>query len=313
MSDLRLYKILAVLTALALLVPACGSSQLQEDAISTAVAQTVQAGESVSKTSIAPTPTVTLEAPQLESTPTPAITPTGAPTLISAPADPNCVKASLVSENPPDEVKLKPGEYFWKTWTLQNIGTCTWTTAYKFMFWSGDLMGGLVSYQLPDDVAPNEQKDISIYLQAPATAGTFTGYWRIQTPWESNFGVGPYDEPIYVQVVVSDARRERYGVVDVSYQLVRDPPIGCPTNVRFTIYATISTDGPIDVDYRWFQSDGNDSGSKPLDFTEAGSTTVSREWMIGKGDSPNPRWIQIVITEPTYQEWGKVDILNVCP
>ena len=174
-------------------------------------------------------------------------------------------------------------------------------------------MGGLVSYPLDDDVAPNEQKEISIYLQAPPIDGTYTGYWRLQSPWESSFGVGPSDEPFYVQVVVSSERKPDYGVTSVTYELVRNPPTGCPTNVRFEVFATITTNGPVDVDYRWFQSDGNESGSKPIDFTEAGSVTVSREWMIGKGDSPNPRWMQLVITEPEYREFDKVEILNTCP
>ena len=314
MSDVRIYKILVVVIAIAVLSPACGPSQREESEISTAVAQTVQAGESLTEVSILPTTTKTAEASSVEATRTPAVTPTNAPTLVSAPADPNCVKASLVSENPPDNVILKPSEYFWKTWTLQNIGTCTWTTAYKFIYWSGELLGGLTSYQLPDDVASNEQIDISIYLQAPATVGTFAGYWRIQTPWESNFGVGQYDEPVYVQVVVSDDQRQRYGVTSVDYQLIRNPPIGCPTNVRFTINATITTNGPADVSYRWVQSDGNSmSQTKPLDFAEAGNVTVTREWMIGEGDSPNPRWAQIIIEEPDYQEFGQVEILNVCP
>ena len=174
-------------------------------------------------------------------------------------------------------------------------------------------MGGLTSYPLPVEVAPNEQKDITIYLQAPATDGTFTGYWRIQTPWESNFGVGPSDEPFYVEVAVSSATKVKYGVASVTYELVRNPPTGCPTNVRYETYATISANGPMQLHYFWSQSDGNESGTKRYDFTEAGSITVSREWMIGKGDSPSPRWIQIIVTSPTYQEFDKVEILNNCP
>ena len=317
MSGFRIYKILAVVIAIALLIPACGPSDSQESVISTAVAQTVQAGESLTeiarREAAVPTATQSPEIPSIEVTTIPAITPTSLPTLVSAPVDPNCVKASLVSENPPDKVLLRPGEYFWKTWTLQNVGTCTWTTSYKLIFWSGDLLGGLISYALPDDVAPNEQKDISIYLQAPATTGTFSGYWRIQTPWESNFGVGQYDEPIYVQVVVTDAKKLKYSVTSVTYEDVRNPPVGCTTNVRHRIYATISVDGPAELDYNWMQSDGNNSGTKSFDFTEAGSITVSREWVIGKGDSPNPRWIQIVVTEPKYQEFDKLPILNPCP
>jgi hypothetical protein len=312
MSDLRIYKVLTVVIAITLLLPACGTPQ--ESAISTAVAQTVQAGGSLTEIAATPTATQMPEFAVTAATLPPALTPTNPPTLVSAPADPNCAKATLVAENPPDNVILTPGEYFWKTWTLQNIGTCVWTTAYNFIYWSGDLMGGLISYSLPDDVAPNEQIDISIYLQAPATVGTFAGYWRIETPWESNFGVGQYDEPIYVQVVVSDDKKPDYGVTSVDYELIRNPPVGCPTNVRFTIKATITTNGPAEVDYRWVQSDGNSMAStKPIDFTEAGSATVTREWMIGKGDSPNPRWAQIIIEEPDYQEFGKVEILNVCP
>jgi hypothetical protein len=68
----------------------------------------------------------------------------------------------------------------------------------------------------------------------------------------------------------------------------------------------------MELHYFWNQSDGNESGTKRNDFTDAGSITVSREWMIGKGDSPNPRWIQIIVTSPTYQEFDKVEILNNC-
>ena len=174
-------------------------------------------------------------------------------------------------------------------------------------------MGGLTSYPLDDEVSPNEEKEISIYLQAPEDEGMYTGYWRIQTPWNSNFGVGPGNEPFYVQVEVSNAKKVHYGVAGVTYKLVREPETGCPTNVRYTVFATISTNGPVDIDYFWNQSDGNESGVKTLEFKQAGTEVLSREWMIGKGDSPNPRWIEFVVTSPEYQEYGKQTILNSCP
>jgi len=313
MPEIRIYKTFTFLLMLALLVSACGTAS--ESAIATSVVQTVQAGQSLTAIS-QPRATAAvnpLETPTLGATLSAAASPTGAVTLAAAPSDPNCVKAELVSENPPDDVILRPGEYFWKTWTLKNIGTCTWTTAYQLTYSSGELMGGLTSYPLPLEVPPNEQKDITIYLQAPATDGTFTGYWRIQTPWGSSFGVGPTDEPFFVQVAVNSATKVKYGVSSVTYELVRNPPTGCPTNVRFEVFATITTNGPAEVHYFWNQSDGNETGIKRQDFTEGGSFTISREWMIGKGDSPNPRWMQIIITKPTYQEFGKVDILNICP
>jgi hypothetical protein len=47
-------------------------------------------------------------------------------------------------------------------------------------------------------------------------------------------------------------------------------------------------------------------------FTEAGSKTIKREWVIGKGSSPNPRWMQIIVVDP-YREYDKMTILNNCP
>jgi len=174
-------------------------------------------------------------------------------------------------------------------------------------------MGGLSSYPLDDYVLPNEQKDVSIYLKAPDTEGSSTGYWRLQSPWNSNFGVGPSNESFYVQVVTSSDAEPDYGISNIEYDLVRDPLGGCPTNVRYTFYVTITTNGPHKFNYVWNQSDGNNTHEKPMEFTEAGSKTISREWMIGKGDSPNPRWIEFVQTSPDYREYGKAEILNLCP
>ena len=309
MSDHKKHKAWSLLLGFMLIASACGSPAQDESAIATSVAQTVQAGQSL--TQIATQPTMT---PEISITATAgiAVTPTSAPTLISAPSDPNCVAANLVGENPPDGAILAPGEYFWKTWTLLNTGTCAWNSSYKLIFWSGELMGGLISYELPE-VLPNEQKDISIYLRAPETEGTFTGYWQFQTPWNANFGVGPSKEPFYVQVVVSGARRPDYAITSVTYDIVRDPAEGCPANVRFTVSATITTNGPTEFTYRWDQSDGNESAPKNVIFTEAGSKTYSREWMVGRGDSPNTRWMQIVIVGPTPQEFEKISFENTCP
>ena len=310
MSDFAKCSALAILISVVLSASACGSSAQNEASISTAVAQTVQAGQSLTEVAIQPTVT---PGATIESTSMPATTPTSAPTLASAPSDPNCVGANLVGENPPDGALLQPGEYFWKTWTLLNTGTCTWDSSYKLIFWSGELMGGLISYPLPIEVLPNEQKDISIYLKAPDTDGTFTGYWQLQTPWNANFGVGLSREPFYVQVIVSSDERPDYEITSVTYDIVRDPPTGCPTNVLYKVYATITTNGPIEFSYYWDQSDGNESAIKNLIFTEAGSRTISREWMVGKGDSPNTRWMQIIVTGSHAQEYEKASFENTCP
>ncbi len=313
MSDPRIYRTFALLISVLLLVSACGSSQ--QSAIATSVAQTVQAGESLTKIANVPPATQTPAAPGVETTLAPAITPTAAATLVSAPVDPNCVKASLVGENPPDQTILTPGQYFWKTWTLQNTGTCTWTTAYQLVFWNGDRLGSSISYALPDDVAPSETTDISIYLQAPDTGGSFTGFWRIKTPWESDFGVGQYDAPISTSIVVSSITPESrktetvFGVTSVTYTIDRS----CSSaNTFYMITAYISSNGPVEINFMWIQSDGNNDENNRLNFTEATTKAVQREWSQHKESSSTPRWAQVIVTSPTYQEFDKVPLPELC-
>ena len=313
MFDFRRYRVLVVLTCLVVLISACTSAAQNESLISTAVAQTVQAGEAIPSVVV---PTDVFPTPVLQATLTPASTPTSEPTLVSAPSNPDCIHASLVSEYPPDGAIYKPGDSFTKTWTIKNVGTCTWDPSYKLIFWSGDTIGGSTYYNLPETVPPGDDIPITISLQAPAAEGTYTGYWRLQTPWNENFGVGQYSQAFYANIVVFNRPAPRYGISSVTYEVQRDPPTDCPVNVRYTVYITITTNGPYEVGYYIDQSDGNESTFKTLSFAEAGSKTVSRLWMIGRGDSPNPRWMEFVETDPAtqyFRYFGRVFIYNNCP
>ena len=330
MSEFRTYKIAAVATCLVLIVSACNSSAQNESIIATAVAQTQQV-QSVISTSVAETVEAGGPLPQVEvattSTPipqpgeilptlTPAFTPTTAPTLVSAPSDPDCIHATLISEFPPDATVYKPGETFTKTWTLKNLGNCTWDKTYKLIFWSGDLMGGSTYYALPEVVAPGDDIALSIILQAPPTEGNYTGYWRLQTPWNQNFGVGEYSQAFFANVVVFKKPGPHYEISNVSYEVERNPLTGCPVNVRYTVYITVTTNGPYDFRYYIDQSDGNESAIKTMTFKAAGSQTISREWMIGRGSSPNPRWMEFIETIPEtqyFKYYGRTFIYNTCP
>lgn len=304
------YKILPTITLLSLLLGACGPSSAQsQDQISTAVAQTVQAQNSLTEVAGVPTST---PAPVIKPSPTTDLNTTSTPAPVVG--NPGCtVSAVLAAENPPDGALLQPGDNFWKTWSLTNTGTCIWDSSYKLIYSNGDLMGGLASYPLPEPIAPGETKDISIYLKAPDTVGTFTGYWLLQTPWQTSFGVGPSSIPFYVKVNVTSDVKPKYGITSVTYTINRNPETGCPTNVWYTIYATITTDGPYEFTFYWDQSDGNEGGTRHLIFTEAGSQTFSRVWKVGRGDSPNPRWMQIIVTSPKRQEFDKFVFQNNCP
>lgn len=310
MYEKRTHVILIMLVCTALLVTACASPAQNESAIATAVAQTVQAGA----TEIPPLPTETLDPALLaQPTLTPAFTPTSEATLISAPPDADCIHAELVSEYPPDRTVFKPNTSFTKSWTIKNVGTCTWDTSYQLIFWSGEPMGGATYYNMPEVVLPGDDVTISIFLQSPAAEGFYTSYWRLKTPWNAVFGVGQYSQAFYAEIQVDKRPGQEYGILDVTYNIVREPATGCPANVLYTVYATFTTNGPYDFNYVWMQKDGNNSDARNLVLEEAGSKTISREWKVGRGDSPNDRWMQIIVVWPEYYEYEKAVFKNDCP
>jgi hypothetical protein len=102
----------------------------------------------------------------------------------------NCTNlAKFVSETVPDLTYYAPNTAFVKTWTLQNLGTCTWGAGYALVFDSGDQMGGAASTPMTASVPPNALYTFSVNLTAPATSGTFTGNWKIQSPQGVRFGI----------------------------------------------------------------------------------------------------------------------------
>ncbi|MFZ5912144.1 MAG: NBR1-Ig-like domain-containing protein [Chloroflexota bacterium] len=311
---------LSISMLLTLLVASCGGAGAGDPSITTAVAMTVAAHETQAA-GAASTPTLAEAGPTStpeagDATPTPTrqtsatFSPPTAPPAVGS-TDP-CLLANLVSETIPDGQIMTPGQYFWKTWRLKNGGSCTWDSTYKIVYWSGELMGGLSEYPFPEVVPPGDEVEITIYMQAPSSNGNYTSSWKIQSPWGGSFGVGEYDQPFYVQVNVTDSSKPGYGVTAVTYQVVRDPAAGCATNVWYTVNATITTNGPAEVYYRWLQSDGNDTGDKKLKFTEAGSQTLTREWSMHLGVTPGTKWMQVLITSQDVQDFGKAYFDYLC-
>jgi hypothetical protein len=141
-----------------------------EEMVQTAVAMTVAANIQV----------------QPSDTPIPQTLPTLTPfptyTLpVAATAMPKpCNVAEFISETIPDNTVMDPSKSFTKTWRFKNIGTCTWDTNYKIVFSDGAKMSGVSPQKFEDDVAPGEKVDIAVDLKAPATSGTYRGYWKLQ-------------------------------------------------------------------------------------------------------------------------------------
>lgn len=130
------------------------------------------------------------------------ITPTGTqptPTVNSAALAVGCNNLAFIRDvNIPAGTVIEKNQVFTKTWKVQNIGTCNWLSQYTLVSAGGDTLGGenLIT-QKP--VLIGNWSELSVELQAPNAAGTYTGYWRLSNN-QSMFGA-----TLAVSIVVKDA------------------------------------------------------------------------------------------------------------
>jgi hypothetical protein len=166
----------------------------------TEIALTLSARETSTPGAPAGTPTATFIPP---STPSSGDqTPSTAGSGSATPTSQVCDQASFISDiTVADGTVMAPGQSFTKTWRLQNVGPCTWTTGYAVVFVSGDAMSAPAVVNLSAEVPTNATLDISIDMKAPTTLGKYTGYWKLRNASGTQFG--PAGMPFYVQIEVT--------------------------------------------------------------------------------------------------------------
>ena len=102
-----------------------------------------------------------------------------------------------------DNTEMDPNEAFVKVWRLQNSGSCTWTPSYALGFIGGDRMGAPSRVPVPTRVAPGNTVDFAVDMTAPASPGTYQGFWKLVAPSGDYFGIGPdADQSFWVKIVV---------------------------------------------------------------------------------------------------------------
>jgi hypothetical protein len=278
---------------------------------------TVQDATQMANTSTPVAPVATQTPLQFSPTLTPLAAPPS-PTLPSNAAISKCGSASLVSETIPDGTIFKPGAQFTKTWEIKNTSTCAWDTSYKIIFWDGDILGGAYVYNLPQAVGPGQTVPISLILTAPTAEATYTSKWMLQTPDNINFGVGQYNAPFYAEIAVSASSNPNYAVTSVEYEMVRDPATGCPANVTYTAYATVTSNGPLEFKYYWTQSDGHTvKNPNIIKIKNAGSVVVSNSWQLHIATNTGTRWMALAIgisdgESYKYTEYPHIDFTKTC-
>jgi hypothetical protein len=146
-------------------------------------------------------------APPATLTPLPPLpataTPIGQPPPTIVPS--GCDKAAFVTDaTVPDGTIFSPGAAFTKTWRLRNVGTCTWTTSYKLLYYSGESMSAPTTVNLPWSAAWGQTVDISVNMVAPATVGKYRGYWILANANGQYFGIGgAATDPVWVEINVA--------------------------------------------------------------------------------------------------------------
>jgi hypothetical protein len=171
---------------------------------STAVAQTVAALVQQAT----PGNTATLLPISATATPNPATntpipaTPVGATATTAVLPSQVCDDGQFISETIPDGSTEAPGASFVKTWRLKNIGTCTWTSSYNVVFVNGNVMDAPSAVPLTGNVAPGQEVDLAIPMQAPTAPGNYTGNWTLRNASGVLFGLGATNGPFWIKISV---------------------------------------------------------------------------------------------------------------
>lgn len=175
-------------------MPQSSTSSAEETSafVNTSVAQTVAADVIVTSQPTqepAPAASQTPE-PEMEDTPIPTATQiadTATPTDTPIP----CNLAKFVDDvTIPDGTEFEPGDTFTKTWSLRNVGSCSWTSGFDIVFSGGDAMGAPSAVQITSGtVNPGQTVEVSVDLTAPGSAGTYRGNWQLRDPSDVIFGI----------------------------------------------------------------------------------------------------------------------------
>ena len=241
--------------------------------------------------------------PQASLTPLPP-SPTAKPAL--------CNHAEFVTDvTIPDQTQLNPGQAFTKTWRLINKGTCTWTTGYKLVFDNGNAMQSPVTVAFPASVKPEETVDLSVALVAPQAAGNYEGNWKLQDAAGVKFGLGPGGTGfLWVKIGVGSASGP-FAVTHIGMTASPSSYSGtCPATVTFT--GTMDVTAPGTVTYFWEFSDGTQGTLQSLEFTAAGTKTVSTSWAVGSPGQSLNGYARLYVDKPNHQYFSNAIFSLTC-
>jgi hypothetical protein len=139
---------------------------------------------------------------------------TSEPVPVTLTMTPNPIPCNLAAAGRPyvditiaDGERMSPGQAFSKTWRLLNAGSCTWTTNYAIVWFSGDIFSAMREQAFSSNVQPGDSVDITVDMVAPNNSGQHQSNWKLRDASGALFGIGPTGgAPFWVRIeVVADA------------------------------------------------------------------------------------------------------------
>jgi hypothetical protein len=214
-----------------------------------------------------------------------------------------CDRMKLITEDPLDDKQFTAGDKFTKKWTIQNIGTCTWTTDYKLVFASGEQMGGPADLNLTQSVPPLGQYTVSVDLTVPSKSGTLKGNWLLQNQAGDRFGVDQYNNPIWVQIKIG-SNPSTFAVTSATPFI--DQVCNSSGSAKIVVPVKVNRSG--NVKFWWVLDDVQEGGTIDLTFSTAGTDNNAKTFTgLGTGD----HYVQIYVDDPNNQFFPKVKV--TCP
>lgn len=316
----------SVLVLLSILLGACNltqatQTQVPADQINTIAAMTVEA----LTTQLAPppatatspateTPVVTATSTQL--IPTLNLTPLSlvTNTLIPLPttagvSSTECNKVFFLTDDTiPDNTAIKRGASFAKTWSIQNSGSCTWTSLYMASMFSNDptdpTINGDGTIPVKVNVAPGAIWKYTANLIAPKKDGTYIQYWKMIDDSGNFFGIGgPSGAGWYVKIKVNESGTSttNSGGLTLSTSVTLSPTSGSVGD-NVTVKGTITLDGldedSLDVKFR-IQMNGNEMGcGDTMTFNDDGYDTFTLTDCVVPDLSNGDKTIAVYISDP---------------
>lgn len=176
---------------------------------------------------IIPTATGSLQ-PTMTTTPAASATPEPTATV-------SCIYNAHFLEDVtvPDGSNFAAEEIFEKTWRMENSGCLVWPEGTELVFLRGERMNAATTVPV-EFTAVGARQDITVAMKAPATPGTYRGFWQLQAPGDLLFG-----PEVFVEIVVP----EPTGSPDLFLAAFDYTPNPAITATVITFRATVKNQG----------------------------------------------------------------------